>query len=332
MLQRLFVFLNLAGLTLATTLGAATFEVGAAVDRNEVELGESLHYSLSLQVNGRMDFPVQIDPPKFEGFQASQPMRSDSSSWVNGAVTEVHSFSWELIPIKAGTLTIPAVKANAKDALNGEVNKVTAAISIKVKRPKNAYSAASVPTPGAAPLPTYALQPQSQEPPANPAPDESGLRDIKADRGLPWARLGMVFGVFAAFLALLVWWARRPDKPAPDFGPVRDPRSAAFALLDAALKRLAAGDEKGFTIDVGHALRGYLRQRLDLRQETTLAEAMRKCRQRLPDSVDREKAEDLLLSLELLLYGDAKFSPADKTLLDQGSRTLINTMERLAGR
>src|SRR4051812_49329438 len=119
MRQPLFLLICLVCLGLAPQARAASFELSASVDRTEVELGEPLHFTLNLQVNGRMDFPVQIDTPKFEGFQAGQPMRSDASSWTNGAVTEQHSFTWELVPIKAGTLTIGAIRANAKDAING---------------------------------------------------------------------------------------------------------------------------------------------------------------------------------------------------------------------
>lgn len=320
-------------LALAPLLRAASFEVSAAVDRTEVELGEPFRYTLTLQVSGRMDFPVSVETPKFDGFQASQPMRSDASSWINGAVTEQHSFSWELTPIKAGSVTLPPVKANAKDALNGEVNKSTAAITITVKRPKNAYNASAV-QPNMTPLPTYALQPnQPGQPEQQPqGTDDQGLRDIKADRGLPWLRLGAVFGAFAAALALLVWWAKRPVEEEQTFVPVRDPRSTAFKLLDAALERLRAGDEKGFSVGVGQALRGYLRQRLDLRHEATLAEAIFATRRRLPDQADKDEALELVLRLQLLLYGDAKLVEGDKALLDQGSRRLIETMERLAGR
>ena len=172
---------------------------------------------------------------------------------------------------------------------------------------------------------------RSQQP-SEPTADDSGLHDIKADRGLPWAQLGLVFGAFAAVLSLLVWWARRPAQEEAPLPQVRDPRALAFKQLDAALKRLAAGDEKGFTLGAAQALRGYLRQRLDLRQEATLAEAMRACLRRLPDAPERERAEGLRLRMELLLYGDAAFKPEDAGTLDQGSRALIDSLERLAGR
>jgi hypothetical protein len=329
MRQRLFTLLAcFVCLGAAPQLCGGTFELSAAVDRTEVELGEPLHYSITLQVNGRLDFPVQMETPSFPGFQASEPSRSDSSSWINGAVTEVHSFTWELVPIKAGTVVLAPVKANAKDAVNGDVTKYTDAISIQVKKPKNAYMGLS-PPPEATPLPTYALQSQL---PSQPVADDSGLHDIKADRGLPWTRLGAVAAAFAAVLAFLAWWARRPTAEAPALPVVRDPRSLAFKQLDAALKRLAAGDEKGFTVGAAQALRGYLRQRLDLRSEATLAEAVRACTRRLPDASDRERADELHQRLELLLYGDASFKSDDAGLLDEGSRALINTLERLAGR
>jgi hypothetical protein len=323
MLQKLFpIFACLAfG---ASTLMAATFDVTASVDRTELELGESLRYTLSLQVNGRMDFPVQIDQPRFDGFQAQGPGRQDGSSWVNGTVTEQHVFIWDLVPIKAGTLEIPAIKANAKDAANGEVIKSTPAFSIKVRRPKNAYNGLA---PVATPLPTYGLQSQP-----TPGMDDTGLRGIKGDRGLPWGPVGAVLGAFAAVLAFLAWWARRSGEEEPALPVVKDPRALAFKQLDAALQRLAAGDPPGFVLGVGHALRGYLRQRMDLRTEVTLAEAVRACVRRLPDDKDKEGARELLERLELLLYGDVPFKADDKALLDQASRNLINTMERLAGR
>jgi hypothetical protein len=297
------------------------------VDRVEVELGEALRYTLVLQVNGRLDFPVQIETPKFEGFQAQGPGRTNSSTWINGAVTEQNIFSWDLIPIKVGTLQLPPIKANGKDAATGEVVKQTKGFSITVKRPKNAYNGLAPQAPQA--LPTYPLQSQAQP---SPALDDTGLRDIKADRGLPWLQLAGVFGAFGAVLALLAWVARRPGREEPVLPTVKDPRALAFKQLDAALQRLAAGDEKGFALGAGQALRGYLRQRLDLRYEATLGEAVRAAARRLPDAADKEAARELLLRLELLLYGDAAFKAADQGLLDQGSRDLINTMERLAGR
>ena len=326
MRQRLFFLLCLGFLPAA--LSAASFDITASVDRTEVELGEPFHYTLSLQVMGRMDFPLQVDQPKFDGFQASGPMRSDSSTWNNGAITEQHSFTWELVPIKAGTVVLPPIKADAKDAVNGEVVKAGPAITIQVKRPKNAYSAASgVVNPQA--FPTYALPTQQDTPP----PDaDDGLRDIKADRALPWLRLAGVLGAFAGVLALLVLWARRPSQEENPLPQVRDPRSLALRQLDEALARLAAGDEKGFVLGVGKAVRGYLGQRLELRREATLSEAFKILLRQIPDKADQESAEALRLRLEVLLYADAPFKTEDKSMLDSQSRHLIDTLERLTKR
>ena len=326
MLQRLFLIAAL-WVPFSSQLQAASFEISATVDRNEVELGEPLRYTLTLQVNGRLDFPVQIDPPKFEGFQAQGPGRSDSSSWINGAVTEQHSFAWDLVPIKVGTVLIPPIKANAKDATSGEVIKSTPAFSIKVKRPKNAYNGLAPQAP--APLPTYDLKPQAQ---AEQGDADDGLDDVKPDRGLPLASVALVFGVFGAVLGLLAWWARRPGKAEDDLPLVKDPRAIAFKQLDAALALLRKGDQQGYVLGVGQALRGYLRQRLLLRTEVTLAEAMKACARKLPDAADVEADRALLLRLELLLYGDAPFKTEDEQGLDRESRKLIDIMERLAGR
>lgn len=327
MLQRLFFIAACLGLSAAATLPAATFEVTASVDRQEVELGEPLHLSLTWQENGRFDFPVQPEPFQADGFNAAQVGNNSSFNWVNGAQSVTHSVVLELTPFKAGDLLIPSLKFTAKDAQSGETVKMTPAFHIHVRRPKNAYNGLA-PQPTA--LPTYGIQNQAQETP--PAPDDSGLRDIKADRGLPWGPLALIFGAFGAVMALLVWWARRPTEEEPALPTVRDPRALAFKQLDAALQVLAKGDEKGFVLGAGQALRGYLRQRLDLRREATLAEAMRECARKLPDAPDREASRELLLRLEVLLYGDAAFKAEDKAGIDGASRQLIDTMERLAGR
>jgi hypothetical protein len=317
MLQKLFLIVVLLGLG-AIPAKAATFEMGAAVDRLELELGETMHYRLSIQQSGSFDFPIQYELPKFEGFQVRGPGHQGFTSMINGSFVKQDIETWELVPIKAGTLEIPPLRANAKDAANGEQVKTTAAFSIKVKRPKDAYKLAE-PTP----LPTYALNAQP-----TPVPDEEDLNAIKPDRGLPWLQIGAVLGGFGACLALLAWFALRPPKPVP----VASGRALAFKQLDAALQLLAKGDQHGFTVAVGQALRGYLRLRFDLRHEATLAEAMAHCRRRLPDAAERDKAEALRLRLELLLYADTKFQASDKDFLDLGSRALINTIERLAGR
>jgi hypothetical protein len=322
MLQKLFLIAALLGLA-ATPAKAATFEVSAAVDRIELELGEPMRYNLSLQVSGSFDFPVQFDPdpPKFEGFQVRGPGHQGGMAWINGVITKQDIYTWELVPIKVGTLVIPSIKASGKDAANGEQVKTTAAFTIKVKRPKDAYKLPPLVAP--TPLPTYALNAQPTL-----VPDEEDLNAIKPDRGPPWLPIGGLLAGFGAVLALLAWLARRAPKPVP----VANGRAIAFRELDAALQRLAQGDQRGFTIGVSQALRGYLRLRFDLRHEVTLVEAVAQCLRRLPDAADREKAANLRLRLELLLYGDAKFETADKDFLNLGSRALIDTIERLAGR
>jgi hypothetical protein len=297
-------------------LPAATFTLNAGVDRTEVELGEPLRYTLTVQVDGRLDFPVQLETPTFEGFQAGGPQQSDSTSWVNGAVSETHSWTWELVPVKAGTLTLKPVHANAKSALTGEIKKETPSIKVQVRRPKNAYNPnALAPPPEAQPTPVVNL------------PGDDSLRDIKPDLGLPWGKLAAVIGGFTAVLGLLVWLAlrRRPDEMPVEAAPA-DPAAHALARLDQLKQQWRPGEEAAYARDAYTILRDYFRHRLALRHEATLSEALRAARGRAR-SLDSDYGQDLRERLELLLFGDARFVEADRETLVEGARESINALE-----
>ena len=246
-----------AFLLLSSPAHAGTFDMSAAVDHDHLELGESLRFTLSVRLNGRMDFAPQIEQPTFPGFQVQGgPAQSQNISWVNGAMSMQQSFTWELVAQKSGDLVLGPYHATGKDALAGNLARETKPITVHVSRPKN-----------------LGFTLPSQNPGAEPTPDEE-IRDIKADRPFPWGLAALAAAALAGLAGFFVWWWLRPVKPKQEFVP-RDPAQLALEQLERLRQALQPGGEADFVKASTGVLRQYLRFRLDLRNEATLAEALR---------------------------------------------------------
>jgi len=295
--------------------GAGTFQINAAVDRTDLELGDTLQFTLNLTVDGSLTFQPTVATPIFEGFDAQGPNQSYSSSWVNGASTLVYSWTWQLEAQKPGRWVLGPFHASAKDALNGNIDRATAPIVVTVRRPRGLNY----------PLPAGAVNSAQQD--QEPDPDSGSLRGIKPDRGIPWALMAEVFGALLAFLSLLAWLAQHnPPKVLEETLPA-DPAQAAMARLDRAMQALlASADGRIYAVSVGEALRLYLRQRLDLRAGSTLGEAIRGLRLQAPHVLP-QRVGLLRQRLELLLYGGSEFRPEDRELLDLDARAVIRGFE-----
>jgi hypothetical protein len=306
LLLALWIGLPLAGWT-------GTFEVTASVDRHELELGESLRLTLSLSVQGQLDFAPQLEQPRFDGFEARGPQQLQSMQWVNGSVSVNQSLVWELTAVKAGRLTLGPFVVSGKDARLGDIVKKTQALTVTVRRPKNlAFKALATPGPG-------------EEGWQAPQRDEEQLRDIKPDRPFPWLRVGLwVGGSLAALALLLTWWRRRPPVPLGP-PPPRDPAQWALEQLERLRQGLQSGGERTFVLACAALLRDYLRHRLDLRFEATLNEGLRELARRAKDLDD---PREVGRRLDWLLYGGGTVEPADADWSYQSVRAVIIAAER----
>jgi hypothetical protein len=293
---------------------AGTFDLQASVDRNDVELGDTIQFTLQVTVHGDLAFPPTIPTPTFDGFDAQGPSRSYSSSWINGAVTITNIFTWQLEAQKSGRLVLGPFRATAKDALNGDIARAAPPIVITVHQPKGLnYPSANAPQ-------------QQAEP-------DGTLRDIKPDRGLPWVLVACAFCGLLALLTLLALLAHPKAPPEPVELLPADPALAAIQRLDKALQAfLADSDERAYAVAVGEVLRQYLRQRLELRpglelrQGLTLGEAVAALRRQVPH-LQPQRVVALRRRLELLLYGAAAMRPEDREQLDLEARDLIRGLE-----
>ena len=100
-----FVLAVAVMLQLAAT--AASFT--ASLDRDAITLGENA--VLSLTFEGAQ--PNSLSAPQVAGLQFTQAGTSQSTSWVNGAMTSSITISFQVTPQRAGEFTIPALKVSA---------------------------------------------------------------------------------------------------------------------------------------------------------------------------------------------------------------------------
>lgn len=294
-------------LVLPSWLGAGTFDLKAEVDRDRLELGESLRLKLTLHVQGQLDFRPQLDQPHFDGFEAQGPQTFSNMNWINGAMTMEQGLVWELTAVKAGTLTLGPLVVRGKDALHGEIVRKTQPITITVTRPKD--------------LGLKALAPQP-----TPAPSEpEQLYTIKGDRPFPWQLWGLAgLGGLALLALLLTLWRRRPPKPVGP-PPPRDPAQWALEQLEKLRQGRREGQEREQVRAMAALLRDYLRHRLQLAHEATLTESLRRLHQRAPGL---EGLADLGLRLNLHLYADQPVEPADEDWAYAALRDLIIRSEQ----
>jgi hypothetical protein len=288
------------------------------VDRDRLELGETLQYSLTLKVQGQLDFQPQLEQPNFEGFEARGPQSRQNMMWVNGQVSIEQALVWELTAVKSGTLTLGPYTVHAKTAAAGEIRRQTQPIKVVVTRPKGLHF------PGAQPQPQPTLDLSRVQGGADPGLEEA-LRDIKPDRPFPWLQAGLAAAAgLGALIALLTWWRRRPQGPqAPP--PPRDPAQWALEQLELARQALQPGGERAFVLRAAGLLRDYLRHRLRLSWEPTLSGALREARRQVA-SLDPERA--LSQRLDLLLYGGVPVEPADADWAYHALRGSIIQAER----
>jgi hypothetical protein len=306
---------------LSFSLSAHAVEVSlhAQASKDKVQLGESLVYQLTLNLQGQTQFSPQLALPKeFPGFQIVQgPQQQQSMNWVNGTVSQSWTFSWEIAPIRAGTLKLAPVKVTLKNPSGDEV-KESEALSIEVPRGKaNPFLAG--PTPAMA-------TPQPPQP--------MDLRPLKADLGLPWLILGLLALAVAGSAALILWLIFRPGKPRPAVPAVRNPGQLALFDLENARSLMKDGDLSAYFLEIARILRSYYRSRLSFpRPETTLLEiralALAKLKGRPAE--DRQAVEESLDSLNWVLFARHEPSLQEAEDLAIQARQAVLAFENLSG-
>jgi len=92
-----------------TVLPANQFTVSAALDRNEVEVGQQIVLSISLSGGDLSQVPDPIIPDISNHFMVVSSSDQTSFSWINGKVSSAKVRRYMLTPLESGIFTIPPV-------------------------------------------------------------------------------------------------------------------------------------------------------------------------------------------------------------------------------
>jgi hypothetical protein len=299
----LFVLLSLP-------LAAFPAEVAlhASLSKNQAQLGESLVYTLTLNLQGQTQFSPQLELPRaFPGFQVRQgPQQQQSMNWVNGSVSQNWTWEWELAPLQSGLLRLPRPKVTLKDP-NGPQEKSAEALSVQVAKGK---SLVLQPTPTAEAAPT-----QTEE-----------LRPLKADLGIPWLMLGGLVLALAAPLSLLLWWLFRKPAPKPAAAVEREAGQLALYELEQARRFIQQEDPQALFLELSRILRRYLKQRLRVEKpEPTLLELRSAA---LKSGPEAETMGEALEDLGIFLFAHKGAGTAEAEALLEQARQAVLAMER----
>ena len=326
-MRRLTTFLLLAGALLAARVRAMDLQLHAQVDKDHVQLGESIVYQVSLQLNGQSSFTPQLQTPEFQqqGFQVrSGPQQQQNVSWVNGVVTQNVTISWQIMAIKSGDLTLGPCVVRLKDPAQGEITRRSETLTIHVEK----AGAFVIP-----PTPT-AVAPESTPTPLPPQAD--GLRPIRPDMPFPWAQVAGLGALAAGLLGFMAWLALR--RPKPKAAPVvRNPGQVALYELEQARRLLAEGKGPEYFRQVSRVLRSYLGVRLGMFQgEPTLLEFKRRGAAYLKERQAGEEAlqasGEALDELVLVLFAKHQPTAGEEEAFPDKARALVLAFEKAAER
>lgn len=308
-------------LLFASVRAAADARLSDGASKTSVELGETFVYQVVLDVQGDLPAQPNLIPPKFDGFQASNPQTSQSQgfNWVNGQMSRSLKLvvQWELAAVKSGKLTVPAPVVTA-----GGLRLEGTPVTIQVKR---GATFQIPPTPTAGPVPGYTPQ---------PADDSPELRGLKPDLGFPVLRLTLIVLAVLLALGLALWLALRPTKMKPVAAPP-DPGGDALRGLEKLRPLLDEGRRDEYFLGVNQVLRTYFIHRLRIaKAEPTLFEVKAAARARLKmETGARADAplDGVMDTLAAALFAKDKPGAAEVAGFADAARELVLEFERIKG-
>lgn len=208
-------------------------QVAATLERDEVELGETIRLSIAVSYQPRDRVHLR-DRSRLGELEILRSQRTEGVE--EGGPSEI--IELELICFEVGDIEIPAVELMVvlSDQRTGSVE--TEPLSVRVTDPLA----------------------NEHEPQARP--DHAPRTVYTTDRRAIWAGAiigGLLLAVLLG-LALERWRSRRKPKPGPPPPPPRPPEEVAFEKLEAARRSgmLEEGEVKAFHIVISEAVREYL--------------------------------------------------------------------------
>jgi hypothetical protein len=246
-------------------------EATAEVDNDNIKLGDTINYVITVKKSGDVSRSPAIKPPPFEGFRVAGSFSQNNISIINGAASVVTQQQFSLMAVKKGVITIPEAEVQFYDDTTKALQVIkTKAVTVNVGGGKR--SAGVIETPTALPIP---VQPR-------PTAD---IRSIKMNVSLSGWQLFFVF-LAMAFLGagLAIGWnyffGKKQPKPATAPGEKYDFRKEALAKLARTKEWIKKGELKAFYYAAYEVVRFFLSERLQATfEELTTREIANKIRE-----------------------------------------------------
>lgn len=245
-------------------------EASAEVDNNNITLGDTVSYVITVKKTGDVSRSPAIKPPAFEGFRVVGSFSQNNISIINGAASVSTQQQFNLMAIKRGEITIPEAEVQFYDETTKTTQIIkTKPVVINVSAGKNAGINVATPTP--API---AVMPQAT----------ADIRSIKMNVALDGWQVLIAFLIMAAIGAgLAIGWNYFFGKKQPKQAVVKeayDFRKEALAKLLKTKEWIKKGELKAFYYAAYEVVRFFLAERLSTTfEELTTREIVLKIRQ-----------------------------------------------------
>jgi len=269
----------------------------SAVDKDEVELGETLTYTITVTRQGTGENP-RVSPPSFEGFRVQGTYSGNNISIINGAATVSTQLQYALMAIKSGEVTIQPAIINVKNQQTGKYDEIkTKPLVITVKGGKQSAPPAAVKSVTPVITPAQAMPPQA----AGNIKEIKYRLDFNFTDVLPYLII-LILLILGVYLLWRKIFGKPQQKPAAE--PLkREVYREALARIKKAYDNYAKGAHKELYSEIYEALRLFLSDRYKVSLfELTTSEILKK--------TGAEFAKDLLSGCDLVKFGN--YVPSDK--------------------
>ncbi len=133
-----FLLLLMCLMTPVAALAVIMVQAESAVDKDKVELGETLTYTITVTRQGGGGESPRVSPPSFEGFRVQGTYSGNNISIINGVATVSTQLQFVLMAIKSGEVVIQPAIINVKNQQTGKYDEIkTKPVTIFVKGGKS---------------------------------------------------------------------------------------------------------------------------------------------------------------------------------------------------
>ncbi len=308
-MKRFVVFILLNFFT-ANIFSQTLIEATARVDKNKVDLGDVIRYTITVKRHGAVSKSPIVTPPSFDGFRVTGNYSSSNISIINNNANIIVELIYDLLAIKSGEITIEPAQITFLNPLTKaqetiKTKPVTVYVEKGTKNLPGGFTSSNTPTPE----PTFTPIPQVY--------NEEDIKEIKLklevkfSKILPYLILFLFFLIALIVAAYFIFKRKEPERIVLD---EIDYKKEALRKLIKAGDILKKGNIKEYYYEVYEIIRNYLSGILkESFSELTTREIIIKLKEKKLLKDDKIKViNEFLQELDLVKF--TEYRPDDKEI------------------